>query len=126
MTNKEIKLELARIALERCTFTTSESLTESIKNLYEWVVEEPEVEEEPAEKNFDGIDIKEVLYLVRKNERSSSRIGTTLETVCDNYKINTVGDLIRIGRRDFSRFRLVGERSIGALDDALYELGTTW
>ena len=45
MTNKEIKFELAKIALERCAFSTSETLAEGLKNLYEWIVEEPEVKE---------------------------------------------------------------------------------
>lgn len=59
MTNKEIKLELAKVALEKCNFTTSETLTEGLKNLYEWVVEEPHTEEETIEKNsFDSVDIK--------------------------------------------------------------------
>ena len=124
MTNKEIKLELARIALERCTFSTRESLTESLKNLYEWVVEEPEVEVKTIDKNsFDGVDIKEVLNIVRKNRGFSSGIATVVEKVFYGNNINTVGDLIRIGRRDFSRYRLIGKKSIWAIDDALNELG---
>lgn len=43
MTNKEIKFELAKVALEKCCFMTSETLTEGLKNLYDWIVEEPEV-----------------------------------------------------------------------------------
>ena len=128
MTNKEIKLELARIALERCTFSTSETLAEALKNLYEWVVEEPEVEVETKQKSsFKDIDIKEVLNVVRKNEGFSSGIATMLETVFLNNNINTVGDLMRISRRDFSKLRLVGKKSIWAIDEALNELGaTTW
>ena len=124
MTNKEIKFELAKVALATCRHMTSEALTESLKNLYEWVVEEPEVEEKTINKNsFDNIDIKEVLNIVRKNQRSSSGIGTTLERIFNIDNINTVGDLIRIGRRSFSMCRLVGKKSIWALDDALAELG---
>ena len=124
MTNKEIKLELARIALERCNFTTSETLTESLKNLYEWVIEEPEVEDEATDNNsFDSVDIKDVLNIVRKNQSFSSGIATMVETVFHNNNINTVGDLIRVGRRDFSKYRLVGKKSILAIDDALAELG---
>ena len=128
MTNKEIKLELARIALERCNFSTSETLNESLKNLYEWIVEEPEVEVETEQKNmFDCTDIKEVLNIVRKNQGFSSGIATMLETVFHNNNINTVGDLTRIGRRDFYKYRLVGKKSIWAIQDALNELGvTTW
>jgi DNA-directed RNA polymerase alpha subunit len=128
MTNKEIKFELAKVALTKCNFTTSEGLTESVKNLYEWVVEEPEVEVEAKQKSsFDDIDIKEVLNIVRKNQGFSSGIATMLETVFHNNNINTVGDLMRISRRDFSKYRLVGKKSIWAIDDALNELGaTTW
>lgn len=124
MTNKEIKFELARIALERCTYTTSETLTESLRNLYEWIVEEPEVEVAINQENqFDSISIKEVLNIVRKNQRFSSGIATSLEGIFNNNNINTVGDLMRIGRRDFSKYRLVGKESLSMLDDAFCELG---
>ena len=128
MTNKEIKFELAKVALTKCNFITSESLTESLKNLYNWIIEEPEVEEENTDKNgSDSIDIKEVLNIVRKNEGSASGIATSLETIFGNNNINTVGDLMRIGRHDFSKYRLVGKKAILAIQDALEELGvTTW
>ena len=128
MTNKEIKFELARIALERCNFSTSETLTESLKNLYEWIMEEPEVEVKTEQKNsFDDIDIKEVLNIVRKNRGLSSGIATTLEGIFDSNNINTVGDLVCIGRRNFSKYRNVGKKSIWAIEDSLNELGvTTW
>lgn len=128
MTNKEIKLELAKVALTKCNFMTSEALTECLKNLYEWVDEEPNIEVETIDKNsFDCVDIKEVLKIVRKNQGFSSGIATSLETVFNNSNINTVGDLIRIGRRGFSKYRLVGKKSIWSIEDALEELGvTTW
>lgn len=124
MTDKEIKFELAKVALATCLQMTSESPTERLRNLYEWIVEEPEVDVETEQKNsFDDIDIKDVLNIVRKNQGFSSGIATMLETVFHNNNINTVGDLMRIGRRDFSRYRLVGKKSIWAIDDALAELG---
>jgi DNA-directed RNA polymerase alpha subunit len=124
MTNKEIKFELAKVALEKCCFTTSETLTDGLKNLYEWIVEEPEAEVETEQKSsYDEIDIKEVLNIVRKNQGFSSGIATMIETVFHNNNINTVGDLMRISRRDFSKYRLVGKKSIWAIDDALVELG---
>jgi len=123
MTNKEIKFELAKVALTRCNFMTFESLTESIKNLYEWVVEEPEVEEETEQKNiFDGTDIREVLNIVRKNHYYSG-IATMIDSVFLENNIKTVGDLMRIGRRDFSKYRLIGKKSIWVIDEALAELG---
>lgn len=124
MTNKEIKFELAKVALTTCRHMTSEALSESLKNLYEWVIEEPEVEEKAIDNDsFNSVDIKEVLNIVRKNQGFGSGIATMLETVFHNNNINTVGDLMRISRRDFSKYRLVGKKSIWAIDDALYELG---
>ena len=124
MTNKEIKFELAKVALATCQHITNESLTENLKNLYDWIVEEPEVEAETIDKNsFDGVDIKEVLSTIRKNKGFSSGIPTMIETVFYGNNINTVGDLMRIGRRDFSKYRLVGKKSIWAIDEALDELG---
>jgi len=124
MTDNEIKLELAKVALTRCNFMTSETLTESLKNLYDWIIEEPDVEAENTDKDgLDSIDIKEVLNIVRKNKGSASGIATSLETIFNNNNINTVDDLTRIGRRDFSKYRLVGKKSIWAIQDALDELG---
>ena len=124
MENKEIKFELAKIALERCNFSTSETLTESLKNLYEWIMEEPEVDVKTEQKNsFDDIDIKDVLSIIRKNRGLSSGIATMLDGIFNGNNINTVGDLTRIGRRDFSKYRLVGKKSIWAIEDALDELG---
>ena len=40
MTNKEIKFELAKVALTTCRHMTSDSLSESLKNLYDWIIEE--------------------------------------------------------------------------------------
>ena len=53
MTNREIKFELAKIALVQCVSI------DSIKQMYEWIIEEPEVKEETTEKNgLDSINIK--------------------------------------------------------------------
>ena len=114
MTNKEIKLELAKVALTKCNFTTIEALTEALKNLYYWIAEEPDVEVKTIDKNsFDSVDIKEVLNIVRKNQRFSSGIATSLEVIFSNNNINTVDDLMRIGRRDFSKYRLVAKSLFG-------------
>lgn len=41
MKKEEIKFELAKVALITCRHMTSESLTESLKNLYDWITDEP-------------------------------------------------------------------------------------
>ena len=124
MTNKEIKLELAKVALGRCSFTASESLPVAMRNLYEWIVEESEVEVETNQENqFDSVDIKELLRIIR--QQGFYRSVTKLENAFIIANINTVGDLIRVGRHEFSQNRLVGRKSVSAIGDALEELGVT-
>ena len=126
MTDKEIKLELAKVALTKCSFTTSETLTESLKNVYEWITEHSE-EEEPKTKNaYDDIDIQEVVKRIKSNTKTSSGIATTLESIFHSNGIQTVGDLLRMSKREFSKYRCVGKKSISAIEDALDELGVTW
>ena len=45
-----------------------------------------------------------------------------LGKIFENYNIKTVGDLLRIGRRNFRKYRSVGGGSISRIDDALYRL----
>lgn len=125
MTNKEIKFELAKVALEKCCFTTSETLTEGLKNLYEWIVEESDVEvEKNAQNEYDNITVSEILNCVRKNVCTCSpAITEKLATVFASSNIKTVGDLLGIGRQCFKRYRNIGKKSLLALDDALAELG---
>ena len=128
MTNKEIKFELAKVALATCRHMTSEALTESLKNLYEWVVEEPEVEvEENAQNEDDNITVSEILNCVRKNVYTGSPVTEKLATAFTANDIKTAGDLLKIGRQCFKKYRNIGKKSLFALDDALAELGvTTW
>ena len=42
-----------------------------------------------------------------------------LGKIFDYYNIKTVGDLLRIGRRDFRKYRSVGNGSISRIDNAL-------
>lgn len=124
MTNKEIKFELAKVALTKCNFTTSEGLTESVRNLYEWVVEEPEVEvKENTQDEYNNITVSEILDCVRKNVYTGSPVTEKLATSFAVNDIKTAGDLLQIGRQMFKRYRNIGEKSILALDDALNELG---
>ena len=124
MTNKEIKFELAKVALTKCNFMTSESLTESLKNLYEWVIEEPEVEvKDNTQNEYDNITVSEILKLVRENTGTSSRVTESLAKVFYNNNITTVEDLLKVSKMSFKRYRNIGKKSLSVLDDALFELG---
>jgi len=129
MTNREIKFELAKVALTTCRHMTSESLSESIKNLYEWIIEEPEVVVEQTEKDdknpsieYDNKPIGEVISCISKSGQMGITYATKLADIFHNNEINTVGDLLRIGGRYFSKYRNVGKGSISRIDDALEQL----
>ena len=48
--------------------------------------------------------------------------GVRLGKIFESNNIKTVGDLLRIGRRDFSKYRSVGGGSISRIDNALETL----
>ena len=125
MTNKEIKFELARIALERCSFTTSETLNESLKNLYEWVIAEDEAKEKEQEQtDYSSISIEQVVWAIQKRRRSSGIAAMMINVFAAN-DIKTVDDLLRFGRYRFAKCRTVGQKSLWAIEEALEELGIT-
>lgn len=129
MTNKEIKLELAKVALARCSYTDVNAFNEAIRNLYEWIIEEPEVDVEQTEmdnKNpnteYNSKPIGEVISCISKSGQMGVTYATKLVDIFHNNEINTVGDLLRIGGRRFSKCRNVGKGSISRIDDALAQL----
>ena len=122
MTNREIKFELAKVALTTCRHMTSESLSESIKNLYEWIIEEPEVDVD-NQKDYDKVSVREIIrYLVNNDRYSDKRYASSLINVFNDNGINTVGDILRLDRREFLRIKGVGKGSVTRIDDALEEL----
>ena len=123
MTNREIKFELAKVALTTCRHMTSESLSESIKNLYEWIIEEPEVDVDKPKTDYDKISVREIIkYLANNYRYSNKRYASSLINVFNNNGINTVGDILRLERCYFMKIKGVGKGSVTRIDDALEEL----
>lgn len=130
MTNREIKFELAKIALTTCCHMTSESLSESIKNLYEWIVQEPEVDVKESnvdvdnpKTDYDETSVREIIkYLYNNNRYRDNRYATRFVNIFNDNKINTIGDILRLGRRKFRRINSIGKGSVTRIDDALEEL----
>ena len=48
------------------------------------------------------------------------------ENVCANADIITIGDLLKLGKTKFLRFRDVGNKTIDEVSDALEQLGVCW
>lgn len=121
MTNREIKLELAKIAL------VQKLSMDSIKQMYEWIIEENSEDNvsatcEDEKTDYDKIPIKEIVNQIALDEPDTSRYPSNISEVFLRNDINTVGDLLNVGRRMFKRYRNIGSGSITRIDGALYDL----
>ena len=124
MTNKEIRFELAKVALTTCQHMTSESLTESLKNLYEWVVAEDaeEEKEQTMEQDEQTTSLGKVFNVMYSQGHGG--YVTRINNALNAYDIYTVEDLLlKFGKHDFLRLRNLGKKSLTYFEDALYELG---
>lgn len=115
MTDKEIKLELAKAALKY-----GKSL-QTCKGFYDWINEESDVVVEKPNDDFRNDPISEITKFIDRNGRSGGygvRIGNTFL----NNNITTVGELLNVGRRDVSYLYQIGRGALTRIDDALEEL----
>jgi DNA-directed RNA polymerase alpha subunit len=117
MTNREIKFELAKIALVQCVSI------DSIKQMYEWIIEEPEVDVDKPKTDYDKTSVREIIkHLVKNGRYGDQRYASSLVNVFNNNGIDTIGDILRIGRRAFMQIKNVGKGSVTRVDDSLEEL----
>ena len=117
MTNREIKFELAKIALVQCVSI------DSIKQIYEWIIEEPDGDVDKPKTDYDSTSVSEIIkHLVKNGRYGDHRYAVSLVDVFDENGINTVGDILRIGKRSFMRIKGVGKGSVTRIDDSLEEL----
>ena len=72
----------------------------------------------------DNVDSAPISVMICRIGRMGSDQGysTRLRTIFERSNIKTVGDLLRIGSRDFKKYRTVGRGSIRRIDDALKTL----
>jgi DNA-directed RNA polymerase alpha subunit len=140
MTNKEIKLELGKIVLARCS---SVDLTYSMENIYKWIIEEPEEEitpepgtEKPDKKDYEQESIQEVynemqiieeeekLEKKREGYRNVQKKGHAVRfrNAARMCEIETVGQLVKYGKADLTRARNMGEKCVDYVSMALKNL----
>jgi DNA-directed RNA polymerase alpha subunit len=117
MTNREIKFELAKIALVNCVSI------DSIKQMYEWIIEEPEDDVDNPKTDYNKTSVREIIkHLVKNGRYGDQRYVSSLVNVFNDNGINTIGDILRIGRRAFMQIKNVGKGSVTRVDDSLEEL----
>jgi DNA-directed RNA polymerase alpha subunit len=119
MTNREIKFELAKAAL---TGNKALDAGVTLEVLYRWIIEDSEVDVD-NQKDYDKVSVREIIrYLVNNDRYSDKRYASSLINVFNDNGINTVGDILRLDRREFMRIKGVGKGSVTRIDDALEEL----
>lgn len=111
MTIQEMKLELAKVAIEHGLplFDTMQ--------FYNWIVEEEEEAPYFQEKKFDNMSIFELM----RPSRSRYRVRVT--NVCAEYDIRTVGDLMKYGVQNIRKCRNMGMQSYEELIRCLEQIG---
>lgn len=104
MTDVEIRLELAKVAL------ANGLNTETAKVFYDWVV------------NIDDkMRLLEATPICEVAAKTS--IPNTVNTRCRENNILSVGALVEFGRTNFSKCRNVGKFTVHQLDEALKSFG---
>lgn len=103
MTEKEIRLELAKAAL------IGGASLEKAKEMLAWVIGSKQMDDE-----LDNVNVSELeQYLGMSAVRFRNR--------CMENGIRTVGELVRIGSAKFRALRLVGGGLVKKLNDILYD-----
>lgn len=82
---------------------------------------ELEAKPDPSRWWTDDVDVAPVSLLISHVEKQwgSFGYGERFRKLFQQNNINTVGDLLRIGKRDLRKYRNVGGKSITRIDDAL-------
>lgn len=126
MTNKEIKLELAKVALMKYNYANTDDLSLSVKYLYDWITEEPETEVDMSDKrivDYNKESIREVIkYIYRNNYNSRNGFGVRAVNTFGKLGIETVGQLLDLTRAEFIKTRDVGSGLLKLVNNALFEL----
>jgi len=113
MTNIEIKLELAKALL-----LSKRECHSSLGEIYKWVTTEEK--ESSVVEPYSFFNDKPISLIL---DYQRGHLGVRkLEEVFDKYNVNTIGDLLRIGRANFIAMCDGKKNSIVKIDEALDNL----
>lgn len=73
-------------------------------------------------EEVDKAPVNVIIEQIEKSSWRSTGYGVRLTRIFNDGNINTVGDLLRVGRHVFKKYSDVGVGSITRIDDALEEL----
>ena len=106
MTPQEIKLELAKVAIQ------SDMPLQNIKEFYTWIMEEePDLTKEQY-KNIPIVILLRASYYMKR-----------VTNICRAHNIFTVGELVSLGRGNFLKFSGIGRGCLKAVEERLAKQG---
>lgn len=134
MTNKEIKFELGKIALSKCE---GGNLAESLQNIYDWIIEEPEevIPKQPV-NDYEQKPIREVYLEIQRIEEAEKEekiqkgwmrvqkkgYANRFLNVVRMHDIETVGQLVEYGKAEFMLLPNIGRQCADYVSMALKNL----
>lgn len=121
---KKMRDEYMKMEQERDELNAKVGNLQVELNKLNGVTEELKPAESPDRWWPDNVDIAPISTITRhiSSMRYDPGYEVRLDKIFESNDIKTVGDLLRIGRRDFKKYRSVGTGSITRIDDALEDL----
>lgn len=105
MSDKEIKCQLAKAALENGV-----GLNE-VKEFYAWVMEGPDDSLDEEDDSYKSVSICEFAQ--------DTKCQKTITNRCSEHNIKTVGELIKLGSSKFRQFPHVGYTTVRKISEEL-------
>ena len=120
---------LIEAALRLITAKPEEKISEiayMANDLTERIFDKVQQQEADSERwwseEVDKAPVNVIIEQIEKSSWRSTGYSVRLTRIFNDGNINTVGDLLRVGRHVFKKYRDVGVGSITRIDDALEEL----
>ena len=117
MTTKEIKLELCKTALQ------ANASMERVEQMYNWIMKGEEVGKEinTEQEDISLHPVSKIALCMTKYDLGRG-LSTRFVRIARSYDIQTLGDLLNLGKFEFSRLRNVGSGLMLNLNRSLEEL----
>lgn len=118
----EAVLRLITAQPDRSMLEIAEMANNLTERVFDMMKEHAFVEETRWSEEVDKTPVSILIGQIEKSGWGNSRIGMRLANVFSRSNIITVGDLLRIGRHDFRKYRDVGRVALLRIDEELEEL----
>lgn len=93
----------------------------SVQNMESFVSDHIIIEGRWCPEDIDATPVSEIISYLQRNWPHNG-CGVRVNTFMIENNINTIGDLMRISRKEFKKFYNIGQKTVKRIDEALEEL----